>query len=105
MVFERIDIDDAVCPFTKFFNRFFAVGVEFIIAVEDGKFTDTVEGCLDFDGRSSTAGTDDDHFFADIFDTFVFEGLHSSDAISNRTRQDAIIVDDGVAGTDNLGGR
>ena len=100
MVFEGIDVDDAIRAFAQFLDRFFAVGVEFVGAVENRQFADAIEGCLYFDGRSGTAGTDDDHFFADIFDTFVFEGLHGTDTVGNRTGQDAVVVDDGVAGTD-----
>ena len=105
MVFKTVNIDDAVRPFAELLDRFFAVGKEFIVAVENRQFPDTVEGSLDLDGRCSTAGADDDHFFADVFNAFVFEGLHGADAVGNGTGQNAVIVDDGVAGTDDLRGR
>lgn len=105
MVFEMVNVDDAVRPFAEFFDRFFAAGIEFIVEVENCQFADAVESSLNLDSRCSTAGTDDDHFFADVFNAFVFEGLHGADAVGDRAGQDAVIVDDGVAGADNLRSR
>ena len=39
MVFEVVNVDDAVRPFAEFFDRFFAAGKEFIVEVENRQFT------------------------------------------------------------------
>ena len=79
--------------------------IEFIGTVEDGQFFDAVEGSLYLNSCSSAAGTDNDHFLTDVFNAFFFQSLHSADAVCNRAREDAVVVNDSIASADDLGSR
>ena len=83
-----------------------AVGVELVLAVEDGDLAGAVQSGLDADGGGGAAGTQHHQLLAlDLHAVFV-EVADKADAVGVVAGQLAVLAHgDGVAGADQLGSR
>ena len=84
------------------FNSLYCIGVELVVAGEDGHLRHAVQSRLDLNGGCGAAGTGDGDLLADDVDVVVFEGGHIAEAVSDISLQVAVAVGEGVAGTDKL---
>ena len=85
-----------------FSTVFSALAKKFVFPVEDGNFSCAIEGSLAGNGRSGTAGTEEDDFFTlDVNPIFV-EVMDEADTVRIIADQLAVLNDDGIAGADQL---